>query len=155
MTQISFFSRCYCLLLIITQCSCLVYSLCSFETVVVSINFQPTIFSAKMKYNRSCRYRNFTEFHRNFTVISPNFHSFRIDSVIPWFGLSTKNWFPIFLSNTAVDVIAIALASGGLYILIMYAGNYIVIIIIDVIVVIILIVVTAVNIYSVLWSISA
>ena len=54
-TQI-FFSHCYCLLLIITQCSSLVYSLCSFGTIVMPFNFQPTIFSAKMQYNRPCKY---------------------------------------------------------------------------------------------------
>ena len=56
MSQIYFCSHCYCLLLTITQCSSLVYSLCSFGTIVMPFNFQPTIFSAKMKYNRLCKY---------------------------------------------------------------------------------------------------
>ena len=56
MAQIHFSSYCYCLLLIITQCSSLVYSLCSFRTIAMPFNFQPTIFSAKMQYNRPCKY---------------------------------------------------------------------------------------------------
>ena len=56
MAQIYFSSHCYCLLLIITQCSSLVYSLCSFGTIAMPFNFQPTIFSAKMQYNRPCKY---------------------------------------------------------------------------------------------------
>ena len=46
----------YCLLLIITQCSFLIYSLCSFATIAMPFNFQPTIFSAQKQYNRSCKY---------------------------------------------------------------------------------------------------
>ena len=56
MAQIYFSSLCYCLLLIITQCSSLVFSLCSFGTIAIPFNFQPTIFSAKMQYNRPCKY---------------------------------------------------------------------------------------------------
>ena len=52
-----FFSHCYCLLLIITQCSSLVYSLCSFGTTAMPSNFQPTTFSAKMQYNQPRKYR--------------------------------------------------------------------------------------------------
>ena len=56
MAQIYFSSHSYCLLLIITQCSFLIYSLCSFETIATPFNFQPTIFSSKMQYNRPCKY---------------------------------------------------------------------------------------------------
>ena len=54
--KIYFSSHCYCLLLIITQFSSLVYSLCSFGTIAMPFNFQSTIFSAKMQYNRPCKY---------------------------------------------------------------------------------------------------
>ena len=54
MTQIYFSS--HSLLLIITQCSFLIYSLCSFETIGMPFNFQPAIFRAKMQYNRPCKY---------------------------------------------------------------------------------------------------
>ena len=56
MAQIYFSSHSYCLLLIITQSSFFIYSCCSFETIVMPFNFQPTIFSRKMQYNRPCKY---------------------------------------------------------------------------------------------------
>ena len=56
MAQIYFSSHCHCLLHIITQCSFVVYSLCSFETIAMPFNFQPTIFSTEMQYNRPCKY---------------------------------------------------------------------------------------------------
>ena len=55
MAQIYFPNHCYCLLLTITQCSYVLYSLCSFETIVIPFNFHPTIFSAKMQYNQPCK----------------------------------------------------------------------------------------------------
>ena len=42
--------------LIITQRSFLIYSLCSFEALSIPFNFQYTIFSAKMQYNRLCKF---------------------------------------------------------------------------------------------------
>ena len=54
MAQIYFPNHCYCLLMTITQCSYVLYSLCSFETIVIPFNFHPTIFSAKMQYNQPC-----------------------------------------------------------------------------------------------------
>ena len=51
-----FFQSFYCLLLIISQCSFLIYLLCSFETIAMPFNFQSTLFRAKMQYNRPCKY---------------------------------------------------------------------------------------------------
>ena len=45
------------LLLFITDNYCfLIYSLCSFEALLMLFNFQSTIFSAKMQYNRPCKF---------------------------------------------------------------------------------------------------
>ena len=54
MVQIYFYNHSYYLLLIITQCSFVIYSFCRFETLAMPFNFQATIFSAKMQYSRPC-----------------------------------------------------------------------------------------------------
>ena len=55
MAQIYFSNHSYCLLLIITQCNYLIYSLCSFKTLAIHFNWKPTIFDARMQYNWPCK----------------------------------------------------------------------------------------------------
>ena len=56
MAKIYFSNHSHCLLLLITQCGFVICSLYRIETLAMPFNFQPTIFSVKMQYNRPCKY---------------------------------------------------------------------------------------------------
>ena len=54
--KIYFSNHSHCLLLLSTQCVFVICSLYRIETLAMPFNFQHTIFSIKMRYNRPCKY---------------------------------------------------------------------------------------------------